>query len=57
MKLPEEAVRLAGEGNFELKGYVFTAAKEETRAPRIVRFAVVQNQIIKPTSAPLIEQV
>ena len=57
LDLPTNAVEEAGAGNFELKGYQFTAAKEETRSPRIVRIAVVQNEIVKPTTAPIIEQV
>ena len=57
LDLPEEAVKLATEANFELKGYKFSAAVEDTRPPRIVRIAVVQNTIVKPTTAPVTEQV
>ena len=57
LELHEEAVKLAKEGNFEVSGYTFTARKEETQSPRVVRFAVVQNEIVKPTTAPVIEQV
>ena len=57
LSLPEEAVKLANEANFELKGYKFSAAAEDTRAPRIVRIAVVQNAIVKPTTSPVTEQV
>lgn len=56
LDLPPEAVKLAGEGNFELKGYSFSAKKDDTQAPRVVRFAVVQNEIVKPTTAPILEQ-
>ena len=57
LAVPEEAKRLAEEQNFELKSYRFGAAKEQTRAPRPVRIAVVQNAIVKPTTAPVTEQV
>lgn len=57
LEFSADAQRLAGEGNFELKGYKFSAAKEETRPPRIIRVAVVQNQIVKPTTASIKEQV
>lgn len=55
--MPEEAKKLADEQKFELKGYRFDTTKEQTRAPRIVRIAVVQNAIVKPTTAPVAEQV
>ena len=57
LDLPEEAVKLASETNFELKGYKFSAAMEDTRVPRIVRIAVVQTAIVKSTTAPVTEQV
>jgi beta-ureidopropionase len=57
LELPPEAVKEANAGNFELKGYKFTAASEITRAPRITRIAVVQNEIVKPTTASILDQV
>ena len=57
LEFPQEAGKLAGDGNFELKGYSFTAKKEELHSPRIVKFAVVQNEIVKPTTDPIAEQV
>jgi beta-ureidopropionase len=56
LELPPEAVKEANAGNFELKGYKFTAASEITRAPRITRIAVVQNEIVKPTTASILDQ-
>ncbi len=57
LEFSKETQKLAGEGNFELKGYSFTAKNDETQSPRVVRFAVVQNEIVKPTTAPILEQV
>lgn len=57
LELPQEALQEAGAGNFELKGFRYTAAKEDGRPPRIVRIAVVQNEIVKPTTASVTEQV
>ena len=54
---PAEAQRLAEEKNFELKAFSFGAAKEQTRAPRLVRIGLVQNKIVRPTSDPILEQV
>lgn len=58
LELPHEAVEKAGAANFQLEGYKFpVAGDEESRSHRIVRVAVVQNEIVKPTTAPLSEQV
>ncbi|XP_065830482.1 beta-ureidopropionase-like [Oscarella lobularis] len=56
LELPEEAHRIAGESDFELAGYRFSAAPEQERSARIVRIGVVQNRIVLPTSAPVAEQ-
>jgi beta-ureidopropionase len=42
--------------HFELKAYKVTCAAEQLRAPRVVRVALIQNMIAKPTSAPVREQ-
>lgn len=52
-----EAKKLAIEKNFELKAFAFGAAKEQTRLPRPVRIGLVQNQIVRPTTDPILEQV
>ena len=57
MELPETALKLAEEGNFELAGYKFEVKEEQLRRPRIVRIGAVQNKIVLPTSAPLANQV
>uniref|UniRef100_A0A1X7SZJ0 CN hydrolase domain-containing protein n=1 Tax=Amphimedon queenslandica TaxID=400682 RepID=A0A1X7SZJ0_AMPQE len=57
IELPREAVEKAGAGNFELAAYKFpVSGEEESRPRRIVRIAVVQNEIVKPTTAPISEQ-
>ena len=57
LEIPPEAQKLADEKLFELKGYRLTAAPEQTRPPRVVKVAVVQNAIVRPTSDPVVEQV
>jgi len=57
LELPEAALKLAEEGNFELAGYKFDVKEEQLRRPRIVRIGAVQNKIVLPTSAPLANQV
>ncbi|XP_019546157.3 beta-ureidopropionase [Aedes albopictus] len=49
----EEATSLAKEVGVELKGYVFTARKEDLRRPRIVRVGLIQNSVDIPTTAPI----
>lgn len=51
------AVDAASERDFELKGCRFNAAMEQLRPPRRVRVGLIQNCIILPTDAPILEQV
>lgn len=55
--LPEAAKQLAAEKHFALQAYRFVVPREQLRPPRVIRIGLVQNAIIKPTSAPLEEQV
>ena len=57
LELPEEAFKMAAQGNFELAGYKFDVQEEQMRRPRIVRIGAVQNKIVLPTSSPLANQV
>ena len=57
LDLPNAALKLAEEGNFELAGYKFDVLEEQLRKPRIVRVGAVQNKIVQPTSAPIAKQV
>ncbi|XP_008333930.1 beta-ureidopropionase [Cynoglossus semilaevis] len=55
--LPEEAIETAKECNFELKGYGFEAAPEQLRLPRKIRVGLIQNHIVLPTYAPILDQI
>lgn len=57
IKVPEQTQMHADKNRFEIKAYRFHAAKEQLRAPRIVRLAVIQNAIHAPTTAPVVEQI
>ena len=57
LKLPGPAETLAEEKDFEIAGYRFTAEREQTRQPRVVRVGVIQNKIVIPTNAPIAQQV
>lgn len=56
LDLDPEAIALATEHKFELKGYRMTAEKEEMRPPRVVRLGLVQNRIVLPTTEPVAAQ-
>lgn len=56
LEFPQEAVELAKARDFELKGYRFTAEPEELRQSNILRVGIVQNSIVRPTTAPISEQ-
>uniref|UniRef100_A0A4W4FHM7 Beta-ureidopropionase n=1 Tax=Electrophorus electricus TaxID=8005 RepID=A0A4W4FHM7_ELEEL len=55
--LPQKVVEAAQEREFDLQGYVFEAAPEQLRTPRIVRVGLIQNKIILPTDAPVLNQI
>ena len=42
--------------DFEIKAFKIPCAKEQVRAPRVVRVGAIQNKIVKETSAPILEQ-
>lgn len=52
ISLPQALLDSAKAGNFDVQGYVFTAAAEQLRPARVVRIGLVQNKIILPTTAP-----
>ncbi|XP_034237193.1 beta-ureidopropionase [Thrips palmi] len=56
LSLPQAALTTAEKNDFEIKGYSFSAAPEQLRAPRIVRVGLIQNKIVIPTDRPLKEQ-
>ncbi|KAL3185923.1 hypothetical protein MRX96_028795 [Rhipicephalus microplus] len=56
LDLDREALALAEEHKFEIKGYKMTAEKEEMRPPRVVRLGLVQNRIVLPTTEPVVAQ-
>jgi len=53
----EECTRVAGDGGYEVAGWVIDAQHEETRPPRKVTLALIQNKIVLPTDAPISEQI
>ncbi|MEZ4320895.1 MAG: nitrilase-related carbon-nitrogen hydrolase [Myxococcota bacterium] len=54
--IPEDVQRTAEARNFDVAAYKFHAASEQRRAPRLVRIGVIQNQIVAPTDAPVLDQ-
>ncbi|XP_047448445.1 beta-ureidopropionase [Mugil cephalus] len=57
LDLPDCAVEAACERDFELKGYKFDALQEQIRPPRRIRVGLIQNRIVLPTDAPILDQI
>jgi len=56
ISIPSSVQEVANDQRFEIKAYRFKAAREQLRAPRIVKLAVVQNSIHRPTTDSIDEQ-
>uniref|UniRef100_A0A7S2RXV2 Beta-ureidopropionase n=1 Tax=Mucochytrium quahogii TaxID=96639 RepID=A0A7S2RXV2_9STRA len=56
--LPQDAFQLAKTNDFELSGSfpLLSQVQEESRSPRIVRVAAIQNKIVLPTDKPVLQQ-
>ena len=57
LELSQEARESARVNDFELRGWSMPASPEETSPPRNVTIALVQNKVVLPTDAPVLEQV
>ena len=57
LELSKEARESARVNDFELRGWSMPASPEETSPPRNVTIALVQNKVVLPTDAPVLEQV
>ncbi|XP_077966114.1 beta-ureidopropionase-like [Styela clava] len=58
LEIPASAVSSANENEFEIAGYeIPSVGMEQGRPPRRVRIGLIQNKIVKPTDAPIKEQV
>ena len=58
LELSKEAREVARVKDFELQGWSLSASpSEKTRPPRNVIIALVQNKVVLPTDAPILEQV
>ncbi|TMS34123.1 hypothetical protein L596_001769 [Steinernema carpocapsae] len=56
IEFPADLTKLALEQNFQILGYVVEAEKEQCRGPRKVRIAAIQNAIVEPTTATVVQQ-
>jgi beta-ureidopropionase len=56
LELSQEAIKLSNDLDFELKGYSIDAKEEQTRPKKLIRIGAIQNRIVLPTDAPIIEQ-
>ena len=56
ISIPPQVAEHAKETTFEVKAFKFSAAREQLRAPRIVRIGLIQHSISASTTAPVLEQ-
>lgn len=56
LELHSEALQLAKERDMELRASKFPCAKEQTRAPRLVRVGLVQHRMPRPAHEPIEQQ-
>ncbi|XP_048838646.1 beta-ureidopropionase [Brienomyrus brachyistius] len=57
LDLPQCAQEAARQRDFQLLGCQFGAAREQLRPPRTIRVGLVQNAMVLPTSAPVMDQI
>lgn len=57
LEICEESINRANEGGYDVAGWRICAELEETRPPRKVTIALIQNQIVLPTDAPILDQI
>ena len=57
LELPPKANAIAQSKQFAIAGYKIDTAAEQLRQPRIIRIGAIQNRIILPTDAPVLDQV
>jgi len=57
LDISDDAKDAARANDFELQGWCMDAAHEETRPPRKVTIALIQNKIVLPTDAPIQDQI
>lgn len=56
LSLSNDLLEASMSNGFEIKGFQIKALEEQCRRPRRVRVAAIQNKIVLPTSAPIIQQ-
>lgn len=56
LPLPDAAQSLAAAFDFDIAAYKTNSPPDVTREPRKVRIAVIQNSIVLPTTAPIVDQ-
>ncbi|KAE9552574.1 hypothetical protein FO519_004231 [Halicephalobus sp. NKZ332] len=56
LAIDSSVLDLAKDNDFQISGYVVKAQEEQLRRPRRVKVAAIQNKIVLPTTAPVVEQ-
>jgi beta-ureidopropionase len=56
LQIPDQLLELSNKENFDIQAYAIDASEEQTRAKRLVRIGAIQNQIVLPTTDPIVKQ-
>ena len=54
--MPDQVRELSDKENFDFQAYGIDAQSEQTRPKRLVRIGAIQNQIVLPTTDPIVKQ-
>ena len=57
LDISTDVLDLAEKHDFEIRGYAFDAFREDVRSPRKVKVGVIQNKMVLPTTATVLQQV
>ena len=57
LELGDATLSRADEEDYQVVGWRIKAEREETRTPREVKIGLIQNKIVRPTDAPIQDQV
>lgn len=56
LEVPDQVRELSDKENFDFQAYGIDAQSEQTRPKRLVRIGAIQNQIVLPTTDPIVKQ-
>ena len=56
LEVPKDVREYSEQNDFDLQAYAIAANPEQTRPKKLVRIGAIQNKIVAPTNAPVVQQ-